>query len=140
MMLYRGRYEEAITLYRDARHRCPGHADCQLGEACALFLLGRDDEADHALRTAGEASPPPSHYVLAEVMAARRRYDEALSLLQQSAAARDPLFLAGATSPLMEPLYADPRFERLYRSSRASGFVRTLPDQVPGPSASVIDV
>lgn len=126
MMLYRGRHDEAIALYRDARRRSPGHADCQLGEACALFALGREDEANRILRSASEATPPPSPYVLAEVMAARRRYDDALSLLQQGAAVRDPLFLAGATSPLFEPLYGDARFEALYRSSRACGFAVAL--------------
>jgi len=122
MMLYCGRHEDAIALYRDARRRSPSHADCQLGEACALFALGRDDEANVILQAAGKATPPPSPYVLAEVMAARRRFDDALSLLQKSAALRDPLFLVGSTSPLFEPLYGDPRFQDLYRSARACGF------------------
>jgi tetratricopeptide (TPR) repeat protein len=127
MTLYRGRHEEAIAMYRDARRRKPGHADCQLGEACALFALGREHEANLLLQAASKVTPPPSPYVLAEVMAAQRRHDAALSLLQQGAAERDPLFLVGTTSPLFEPLYGDARFEALYRSSRACGFTVASP-------------
>lgn len=122
MMLYCGRHDDAIALYREARRSCHGHADCQLGEACALFALGQEEEANNLLRAAGGAAPPPSPYVLAEVMAARHRYDDALALLQHSAAVRDPLFLAGSTSPLFEPMYGDERFQALYRSCRAHGF------------------
>jgi tetratricopeptide (TPR) repeat protein len=131
MMLYRERYADALALYTDARRRCPTHADCQLGEACALFALDRDDEANDIMRAVGKAVLPPSPYVLAEVMAVRHRYDDALTLLQRSAAARDPLFLAGSTSPLFEPMYVDARFQELYRSSRARGFAARF-DNVDG--------
>ncbi|MED5620930.1 tetratricopeptide repeat protein [Ideonella sp. BN130291] len=119
MLLYCGRHGDAITLYREARRRCPGHADCQLGEACALYALGRPEEAGRLLQPAAHTAPAPSPYVMAEVMAASRRYDDALALLQRSAAVRDPLFLAGATSPLFEPMYGDERLQALYRSARA---------------------
>jgi tetratricopeptide (TPR) repeat protein len=122
LMLYCGRHDDAIALYRDAWRRCPSHADCQLGRACALFALGRDDEANEVLKSTRDTSHPRSPYVLAEVMAAGRRYEDALALLQQSADYRDPLFLAGTTSPLFEPMYGDARFQALYRSSRAEAF------------------
>jgi tetratricopeptide (TPR) repeat protein len=123
MMLYCGRHDEAITLYRDARRRCPGHADCQVGEACALFALGRAAEAQRLLQAARQAMPAPSPYVMAEAMAAHGRYEDALALLQHSGAVRDPLFLAGATSPLFEPLYGDARLQALYRTARARELV-----------------
>ncbi len=140
MMLYCGRHADALALYGDARRRSPGHADCQLGEACALYALGRDGEADDILRVTGAAVPPPSPYVLAEVMAIRQRYDDALALLRQSATARDPLFLAGSTSPLFEPMYGDARFQDLYRSSRALEFTAHMPpDAGAHRTANVVD-
>jgi tetratricopeptide (TPR) repeat protein len=132
LMLYRGRHAEALVLYGEARRRCPAHADSRLGEACALFGLGRDPPANALLRAARAAAPPPSIYVQAEVMALRHRYEDALRLLRRSAAARDPLFLAGTTSPAFEPMYPDPRFQALYRSSRAVDLVAV--DGLPPPS------
>jgi Tfp pilus assembly protein PilF len=129
LKLYRGRHAEALELFREATRRSPDHADCHLGEACALFGLGEVRQAEALLRAAGKAFPPPSAYVQAEVMAIRRRFDDALRLLRRSAAVRDPLFLAGSTSPLFEPMYSDPRFRDLYRSSRACDFGAAQDDE-----------
>jgi len=130
LMLYQGRCLEAIELYRDAGRRFPEHSDCKLGEACALFALGRNTEGQRLLRRARPSSPPPSPYAIAEVMAARGRFDQALVLLRRSARERDPLFLAGTTSPLFEPMYADPRFQKLYQRARAQA-LHSMPRSAP---------
>ncbi len=92
-LLERERPEEAEPHLREALRRNPGGADARGALALAVEALGRDGEAEGLLRDAPDAASPAIAVNLANLLARRKRYDEAVALYDGVLARnpRDPL-------------------------------------------------
>lgn len=118
---FRQQPEEAVALYREVRRHLPEHAAPLLGEAQAFAMQGAHHERDAAMALAHRFSGGrlPAYSVAMVHMYAGRR-DEALALLQASAAALDPAFIFANIEPAFDPLRADPRFIAMLRNARVA--------------------
>jgi len=80
-----GRNEEALATIREAVAASPNSPRIQMEVARALLLLQREEEAERALREVIAVQPKTQALVLlAQILIARREYDEADALLRQA--------------------------------------------------------
>ena len=109
-----------VALYRAVRRHLPTHAAPLLGEAQAFAMQGSYHECDAALALAHQLSGGrlPA-YSVAMVRMYAGRHDEALALLQASAAALDPAFIFANIEPAFDPLRKHPRFIAMLQAARA---------------------
>ncbi len=116
----RGEHDEALALYRELQLQFPAHAAGLLGVAQVMALQGREAECEHALdvarRLMGGRIPA---YCVAVVQVNAGRHAQALALLEESSAQRDPAFIFAGIEPAFDPLRSHPRFVQLFRAVRA---------------------
>ena len=117
---FRQQPDAAVALYREVRRHLPEHAAPLLGEAQAFAMAGAEAECEAAMalahRLAGGRLPA---YSVAMVRMYAGRPDEALALLQASAAALDPAFIFANIEPAFDPLRKDARFTAMLSAARA---------------------
>jgi tetratricopeptide (TPR) repeat protein len=117
---FRRQPAEAVALYRAVREHLPAHAAPLLGEAQAFAMRGAHRECDAAMALAHQlAGRPLPAYSVAMVRMYAGRHDEALALLQDSAAALDPAFIFANIEPAFDALRDDARFITMLRGARA---------------------
>ncbi len=87
------RAEEAEPHLREALRRNPRGADARAALAMAVEALGRDEEAEGLLREAPDAASPAIAVNLANLLARRKRHDEAIAIYDGTLARnpRDPV-------------------------------------------------
>ncbi len=112
-----GRYDAAITAYRDALGAIAHEPDALSSLGRALALAGRTAEARSILARleAPDAPLPPSHYELAFLLAALGERDLAFAKLDRALARHETELVYVAVDPLFDPLHADPRWAELLR-------------------------
>jgi Flp pilus assembly protein TadD len=76
-----GRFDEAVTHYRDALRAAPDSPDLHVNLAVALAQLGHEDEARRELETALRLDPghPEAHATLGTLLARAGRLEEAVA-------------------------------------------------------------
>ena len=118
---FRHQPADAVALYREVRRHLPAHAAPLLGEAQAFAMQGAHHECDAAMALADQFSGGrlPA-YSVAMVRMYAGHHDEALALLQASAAALDPAFIFANIEPAFDALRSDPRFIAMLRHARAN--------------------
>jgi len=118
---YRGQWDEAVALYRGVQRAFPEHAAGWLGEAQVFALRGECGDCERAMQAAAQRMGGRiPRYSLAKVLACAGRNDEALALLEDSAATRDPAFIFAGIEPAFDPLRGHPRFIELFRRACAA--------------------
>ncbi len=81
-----GDLENAVGLYRQALRLDEDHAEALLGLGLLMQTLGRQSEAEHALRAAVRCAPRDihTHLSLAGLLERMQRFDEALDSVQSA--------------------------------------------------------
>ena len=116
--LQQGRLEEALTELRTAYDASERNVPVAGRYGVALAAAGRIPEAEAVLKQAqaGLVGEPGCPIEVAALMSALGRPSNAMDCLEQSARLRlaDAQFIA--VEPMLDPLSAEPRFQRLKRS------------------------
>jgi TolB-like protein/DNA-binding winged helix-turn-helix (wHTH) protein/Tfp pilus assembly protein PilF len=110
--LAQSRPQEALTEFEMNQ---PG-SERTVGEALAYHALGRNTEADGALRRLITDYRSQAAYQIAEVYAFRGEADNAMQWLEVARAHKDAGLPAIKGDPLMNNLARDPRFENFLQS------------------------
>ena len=136
-LLLLGRFEEAISHYRQAIAIDPGDDDARVGAGAALVELGRASDALAYLEEAVESQPNP-RYLAHFADALWQQGDHAAALDALSTAVRVAPDWPGATSRLAWMLATIPDAERR-DPERAQRIARAALAQLGGPDAALQD-